>query len=106
IFNTAALDSASATRNRKRRRCCGRLCCGFAARFLRFCQKDLLGGHCDSAAGRAFLYHGTKLRYFMKIPIVSLILLSPYLHAATLAGLWEFEDADDLGKATVGSALT
>lgn len=41
----------------------------------------------------------------MKLPVALLLLALP-AHAATLAGLWEFEDTADLGKATIGSALT
>ena len=41
----------------------------------------------------------------MKTPIVSLLLLSSPLQAATLAGLWEFDDGGDLAAATHGSAL-
>ena len=41
----------------------------------------------------------------MKLPS-ALLLLSLPVNAATLAGLWEFEDTADLGKATIGSALT
>lgn len=33
------------------------------------------------------------------------LLLSAPLHAATLSGLWEFDDSANLGKATVGSDL-
>ncbi|WP_035606415.1 PEP-CTERM sorting domain-containing protein [Haloferula sp. BvORR071] len=42
----------------------------------------------------------------MKIPVVSLLLLALPAHAATLAGLWEFNDSGNLNQATQGSALS
>ncbi len=42
----------------------------------------------------------------MKIPLASLVLFAlPAAHAATLAGLWEFNDSGNLAQATQGSAL-
>lgn len=41
----------------------------------------------------------------MKIPFVILALVTPTLPAATLVGLWEFDDSFNLAKATVGNDL-
>lgn len=43
----------------------------------------------------------------MKAPLaLSILLLAPALHAADLAGLWEFNNPANLGQATVGPNLT